>query len=235
MQEEIVNKPEEIQENSAIEFPKTPEEKQASPKHPFFVFTVNTVLGLVLLVGLVILYILVLSKKEAPVQLPVALQNSKGKALSVVYLNLDTLNMKYELIRNLRKDLEATVNSLQGELKKDEASLQKDGADFQQKVQANAISEEKGKQIYEILMQRQQALVEKKDRYTQMMAQQQLAMNQKLTDSLTNFLKRFNKTYKFDYIMGFKNDGEILIANDTLDITRTILDAINKEYQERKK
>ena len=67
------------------------------------------------------------------------------------------------------------------------------------------------------------------------MAQQQLAMNQKLTDSLTNFQKRFNKTYKFDYIMGFKNDGEILIANDTLDITRTILDAINKEYQERKK
>ncbi|MCX6284507.1 MAG: OmpH family outer membrane protein [Bacteroidetes bacterium] len=235
MQEEIGNKPEEIQENSAIELTETPGAPSVTAKHPFFVFTINTVLGLVLLAGLVILYILVLTKKDNQVQLPPALQNSKGKALSVVYLNLDSLNLKYEFIRNLRKDLESTVNRLQGELKKDEESLQKDGADFQQKVQANAISEEKSKQIYEILMKRQQELLEKKDRYTQMMTQQQLAMNQVLTDTLTTFLKRFNRTYRFDYIMGYKSDGEILVANDTLDITHTILEAINKEYLERKK
>ncbi len=235
MQEEIVNQPEEIQENSASGLPEVPENKTAAVKHPFFVFTINTVLGLVLLVGLVILYILVLSKKESQIQLPMALQNSKGKTLSVVYLNLDSLNMNYELVRSMRKDLEATVNRLQGELKKDESGLQKDGADFQQKVQANAISEDKAKQIYEILMKRQQDLLEKKDRYTQMMAQQQLAMNQRLGDTLTNFLKRFNRYYRFDYIMGFKTDGEILVANDSLDMTRTIVDAINKEYLERKK
>jgi outer membrane protein len=235
MQEENVNTPEEIQENSAIEFTGGTEEKPSAPKHPFFVFTINTVLGLFVLAGLVILYILVLTKKETQVQLPAALQNSKGKALSVVYLNLDSLNLKYELIRNLRKDLEATVNKMQSELKKDEETLQKDGADFQQKVQAKAISDEKAKQIYEILMKRQQDLLEKKDRYTQMMTQQQMAMNEKLTDTLTRFLKRFNKTYRFDYIMGYKSEGEILVANDTLDITRTILDAINKEYLERKK
>ncbi|MEI7490392.1 MAG: OmpH family outer membrane protein [Bacteroidota bacterium] len=235
MQEEIGNKPGEIQENSAIELTETHAEQHTTAKHPFFVFTVNTVLGLVLLAGLVILYIIVLTKKDNQVQLPVALQNSKGKALSVVYLNLDSLNMKYEFIRNLRKDLESTVNRLQGELKKDEESLQKDGADFQQKVQANAISEEKSKQIYEILMKRQQELLEKKDRYTQMMTQQQLAMNQTLTDTLTTFLKRFNRAYRFDYIMGYKSDGEIIVANDSLDITHTILVAINKEYLERKK
>ncbi len=235
MQEENLNKPEEIQENSAIEHSEAIQVTPAVAKHPFFVFTINTVLGLVLLAGLVVLYIMVLTKKEQTVQLPMALQSSKGKALSVVYLNLDSLNTRYELIRNLRKDLEVTVNKLQSELKKEEESLQKDGADFQQKVQANVISEDKAKQIYEILMKRQQALVEKKERYTQMMTQQQIAMNQKLTDTLTNFLKRFNRTYKFDYIMGYKSEGEILIANDTLDITSTIVDAINKEYQERKK
>jgi len=224
MQEENVNTPGEIRENSAIK-----------AKHPFFVFTINTVLGLVLLVGLIVLYVLVLSKKETQVLLPAALQNSSGKALSVVYLNLDSLNLNYELVKNMRKDLEITVNRLQGELKKDEESLQNDGADFQQKVQAKAISEDKAKQIYEILMKRQQDLLEKKDRYTQMMTQQQMAMNQKLGDTLTAFLKRFNRTYRFDYIMGLKTEGEILVANDTLDITSTVLGAINKEYLERKK
>ena len=64
MQEENVNMPGEIQENAAIEFNGAAEEKPSAPKHPFFVFTINTVLGLVVLAGLVILYILVLTKKE---------------------------------------------------------------------------------------------------------------------------------------------------------------------------
>ena len=68
-----------------------------------------------------------------------------------------------------------------------------------------------------------------------MMTQQQLVMNQRLSDSLTNFLRRFNKIYRFDYIMGYKTEGEILVANDSLDISRTIIDAINKEYMDRKK
>ena len=192
-------------------------------------------LGLVVLAGLIILYVLFFTQKKPQVEIPMALRSTGGKSLSVVYMNLDTLNLKYEFIKNLRKDLEGTVNKLQSELKKEEESLQKDGADFQQKVQSNAISEDKAKQIYEILMQRQQALVEKKDRYTQMMANQQITMNQTLTDTLTSFLKRYNKTWRFDYIMGFKSEGEILIANDTLDITRNVLDAINKEYKERKR
>jgi outer membrane protein len=227
MQEEMRNQPENAQEQTTG--------SHTPPKHPFFVFTINTVLGLVVLAGMIILYVLFFTQKKPQVEIPMALRSTGGKSLSVVYMNLDTLNLKYEFIKNLRKDLEGTVNKLQSELKKEEESLQKDGADFQQKVQSNAISEDKAKQIYEILMQRQQALVEKKDRYTQMMANQQITMNQTLTDTLTSFLKRYNKTWRFDYIMGFKSEGEILIANDTLDITRNVLDAINKEYKERKR
>jgi Skp family chaperone for outer membrane proteins len=227
MQEETIHNPEPVQDQ--------PTGTRPASKHPFFVFTINTVLGLVLLAGLIVLYVLFFTQKKPQMEIPMALQASKGKTLSVVYLNLDSLNLKYEFIKNLRKDLEGTVNKLQSELKKEEENLQKDGTDFQQKVQSNAISEDKAKQIYEILMQRQQALVEKKDRYSQMMTTQQINMNQTLTDTLTNFLKRYNKTFRFDYIMGFKSEGEILVANDTLDITHSVLNAINKEYQERKK
>lgn len=60
-------------------------------------------------------------------------------------------------------------------------------------------------------------------------------MNLRLVDSVTAFLKRFNRQYKFDYIMGYKSGGEILVTNDTLDITIPVLEALNKEYQQRKK
>jgi outer membrane protein len=52
---------------------------------------------------------------------------------------------------------------------------------------------------------------------------------------VTAFLKRYNRQYQYDYIMGYKTGGEILVSNDTLDITRSVLDALNKEYNDRKK
>ena len=60
-------------------------------------------------------------------------------------------------------------------------------------------------------------------------------MNLRLLDTITNFLKRYNEIYKFDYILTYKMAGDILIANDTLDITNDVLKTLNKEYQERKK
>ena len=64
-----------------------------------------------------------------------------------------------------------------------------------------------------------------------MVAEQELNMNLRLLDTVNAFLKRFNAKYGYDYILAYKSMGEILIANDTLDITRSVLEELNKEYQ----
>ena len=164
-----------------------------------------------------------------------ALQKSGNKALSVVFVNIDSLNVKYEFVKVLKNDLEGTGKRLQTEVLAEQSSFEKEAADFQKQVAANTISEEKAKMVYEALMQKQQAIVEKKDRFTQQVANMELNMNLRLLDTITNFLKRYNKIYKFDYILTYKTAGEILIANDTLDITNDVLKSLNKEYNERKK
>jgi outer membrane protein len=102
-------------------------------------------------------------------------------------------------------------------------------------VQSNSISEERAKVVYEGLMQKQQLLVEKKDRYTQQVADKELNMNLRLLDTVTNFLKRYNRHYGYDYILGYKTAGEILLANDSLEITRDVLNTLNEEYIQRGK
>ena len=84
-------------------------------------------------------------------------------------------------------------------------------------------------------MQKQQALVDKKERYTQQVAEKEQAMHLTLLDTVTNFLKRYNRTYKFDYILGYANAGQILLASDTLDITPDVVKELNKEYKEKEK
>lgn len=200
------------------------------------IFTFNNILGIVLLIGLIVLYVLFFTMKRAEEpKASVALLKSGNKALSVVFVNIDSLNEKYEFVKVLKNDLEGTGKRLQTEVLAEQSNFEKEAADFQKQVAGNTISEEKAKMVYEALMQKQQAIVEKKDRFTQQVANMELNMNLQLLDTITNFLKRYNEIYKFDYILTYKMAGDILIANDTLDITNDILISLNKEYNERKK
>jgi outer membrane protein len=220
-----------------IEITETAQADVAVPqKAPFFIFNFNTLLGLILLAGLIVLYVLHFTGRNASgAQPPMALQKASGKQLSVVFVNLDSLNKHYEYVEVLRKDLEGTGKRLQTEVLSEQAALEKEANEFQRQMAANIIPEEKAKVIYEQLMQKQQALMQKKDRFTQQVAEQEMNMNLKLIDSVTNFLKRYNRQYQFDYIMGFKAGGEILVSNDTLDVTKSVLSELNSEYRQRKK
>ncbi|MFZ4521176.1 MAG: OmpH family outer membrane protein [Bacteroidales bacterium] len=236
MQEENIEIPEPVQEAETRYDSQQPVAEQVTSKSPFFTFNFNTVLGLILLVGLVVLYILYFTGRDKHVaSVPLTLQKTSGKQLSVVFVNIDSINTHYEYVKLLRKDLEGTGKRLQTEVLAEQAALEKEANEFQQKMSVNAIPEDKAKAIYEQLMQKQQALMQKKDHYTQQIAEQEMNMNMRLVDSVTTFLKRFNRQYHFDYIMGYKAGGEILVSNDTLDITSSVLEELNKEYQQRKK
>jgi len=219
MQDETILKPEITQE-----------------RNQFFHFNFNTLLTLILLIGLGVLYFLYfIGQKDQKGQLPVKSMATGARPLSIVFLNLDSLNAHYEFVKVLRRDLESTGKRLQTEVLTEQGALEKEAADFQRQIAANAISEEKAKTIYEQLMQRQQSLVEKKDRYTQMVAEQEFNMNVRLLDTVTNFLRRYNSKFNYDYIMGYKKGGEILLSNETFDITKDALTAINAEYNSKNK
>ena len=234
MQDENMITPDNNQANEEIYPDQQERVQQKSDKIQIYSF--NNIVSVVLLIGLIVLYILffTINRYEEP-KAPMALQKSGTKSLSVVFVNIDSLNVKYDFVKVLRNDLESTGKRLQSEVLAEQTNFEKEAADFQKQVAGNTISEEKAKLVYEALMQKQQAIIEKKDRFTQQVANQELNMNLRLLDTVTSFLKRYNKTYKFDYILTYKTAGDILIANDTLDITNDVLKSLNKEYSERKK
>ncbi|MEI7663945.1 MAG: OmpH family outer membrane protein [Bacteroidota bacterium] len=236
MQEETFENPQGTEETIIYDQQNTIQEKPAGTKPPFFTFNFNTLLGLVLLVALAVLYVLFFNSRKNH-ELPAMLNVPKvsGKSTSVVYVNLDSLNAHYDYVKILRRDLESTGKRLQSEVLAEQSALEKEGAEFQRQVAANIIPEDKAKVIYEQLMQKSNALDQKKQHYTQQVADQEMNMNLRLIDSVTTFLRRFNRQYRFDYILGYKTGGEILIANDTMDITRSVMEMLNAEYQQRKK
>ena len=200
------------------------------------VLFLSVILNIIMFIGLILLYVLFFTtKKTEIIKTTPVYQKTGNKAMSLVYVNIDSLNAKYEFVKVLKNDLESTGKKLQSEILSEQNAFEKEAADFQKQVADNAIPEAKAKMIYEALMEKQQALGEKKDRYTQEVANKELDMNMRLLDTVTSFLKRYNHKFNYDYILGMKTAGEILIANDTLDITKDVLNTLNTEYSARKK
>ena len=233
MQEDYNNKPD-ISQTGEQAFPPVKQEEPEEEKRN--IFQGHLAIELIILIGLAVLYVLFFtSKKTTEPGTSLAFQKSGEKSVKVVFIKIDSLNNQYLFVKKLKADLEATGKLLEAEILSEQAAFEKEATSFQKQAAANAIPEDKAKIMYEALMQKQQALADKKERYTQQVAEKEQAMHLTLLDTVTNFLKRYNRTFKFDYILGYANAGQILLASDTLDITGDVVKELNKEYKEKGK
>lgn len=192
-----------------------------------------TISNLVLLAGLIVLYFIVLKQDN---NLPgMAMQKASSGSVTVAYVNSDSVLANYTLVKSMRGELEKNTKKLEAELKNKQASFEKDAAYFQEQVNRKSISEASAQEIYGKLMAEQQKLYELRDQYSTEISQKEFDMNQLLLDSLDNFLKRYNKKMNFDYIFSYNRGGSILTANDSLDITKDVINLLNSEYKEKNK
>ena len=60
--------------------------------------------------------------------------------------------------------------------------------------------------------------------------EEQARINEEARDSIQNFLKQFNRTRKYDYVM-IKAGENLLIANPKFDITKDVVKGLNKRYK----
>jgi outer membrane protein len=84
------------------------------------------------------------------------------------------------------------------------------------------------------LMQQQQALVELRDQLSYALAEEEQVMNRQVLEYITTYLDSVKGEYNYQYILGKSFGGQILYADDALDITADIVAGLNKRYQEEK-
>jgi outer membrane protein len=190
-------------------------------------------LNIVMLVGIIILFILHFTGSGNKGNSSGAFAKASKGAISVAFVNNDSILSNYDLVKKMRADLEAKGKRLEGEVAAKQQAFEKDAAYFQEQVKKKAISDQSAQEIYGQLQQNQQSIAQLRDRYTAELQQSEMDMNVALIDSVMNFLKRYNDKYKFDYILGFTKGGNILFANDTLDVTKDVIKELNIAYQEK--
>ena len=80
------------------------------------------------------------------------------------------------------------------------------------------------------LTSEQQDLAELEQRLMGELANEQQQLTMEMRDSIQAFLKTYNKAKKYDYILSRSGDN-ILLANPRFDITRDVVNGLNKRYK----
>lgn len=156
---------------------------------------------------------------------------NSGKTLKIAYVNLDSLMNKYNLAQDINKEMMRKEENIKMTLSKKADEMQKEQADFEYKYKNNVFSTpERAQEEYNRLAKKQQEILQLEQRLTIEFEQEGLTKNKALRDSIANFIKAYNATKGYDYILTKLGDN-LLYANETLDITQEIVDGLNKNYK----
>jgi outer membrane protein len=155
-------------------------------------------------------------------------------AVKVAYVNMDTLAMRYDFYLDKRNKMTEDERNFRKRMSEKQLNLRSEYENFAKRANAGLVSE--------IEIQKTQLEFQQKERQLEeeMQARQEglFAQNQKVTQELYERIRKFLATYKeergFNLVLGYQEATVILYAEDNMDITEPVIDALNKAYADEK-
>ncbi len=196
----------------------------------------SLILNGVLLIAVIVLFILVLPLKKQKSG-PAAIADSLPVAdKGIVYINIDSVLSKYDMYTDLSNDLQGKLQVSEQQLATKEKSLRKEMEDFQYKIDRGLLTRSEAGEVQQELAQKEQAFYQLQNNLQMQLAEEQQVAQRKVINALMEYLKSLEKTgtYNYQFILGTTFGGNILYANEGLDISDIVVKGLNEEYAKTK-
>lgn len=145
----------------------------------------------------------------------------------IAYVNADTLDAQYEWLKTQKTAIEQRMMNAEKSLSSKEEALMKEAAALQEKFQQGNMTQAEAEKQQASLMQRGQKLEEEKMRLSKSLSEDQKKAFDDLYANVETKLKTLSSQIGYDYILSYSRGGQILMANDSLDITKQVLTLLN--------
>lgn len=188
----------------------------------------------IFLFSLLLLAVTACNKKEPAENVkPKAVPEAKSQGI-IAYVEIDSLATAYTYCIDGQKELQAKQQNYRSQLDAKANSLQNAVASFQKKMQNGTFSSQSEAENEQKKIQRQQQQLQQfQERIEGEMASAAEQYQKVLRDSLASFIKDFNKDGRYSMILS-KSGDNILYADKSLDITKAVIDGLNKRYKKKK-
>lgn len=156
-------------------------------------------------------------------------------ALKVAYVDVDSLLNNYKFSVKLRNDMLRKGENMRMTLSEKGKALEADMNDFRRKVENNVYAtRQRAEEEQARILKSQEELARLEQRLVNELSAEDQKNNIALRDSINHFLKEYNKTHGYDLILSKMADN-ILLGNESLDITKEVIDGLNSRYNEESK
>jgi outer membrane protein len=195
---------------------------------------INSIVNIVLAVGLIILYILHFTgtnNGKSTSRAAGSDSSSISAQLPIAYINVDSLLLNYSYSKDLNEVLIRKRENAQATLTEKARKLDGEMKEFQRKRENNAfLSEQSFKSQQQALLKKQQDLQQLEETLTQQLGKEQQKMNEQLRDSIYKFLQEYNKDKKYQMILSNTMNDNIMVADNAYNITNEVVEMLNSKY-----
>ena len=148
----------------------------------------------------------------------------------IAYVNMDSLVDKYDLYNDLSTQLMTKQNQLEQELQTKQKSLERKAMDLENQYKKNLITPTRAQEVQQNLQLEQQRMLQWRDEKMMELSDDQAKITRMVYDSIQSYVKEFNATKQYRFIISNNMDGVLLYGDKSADITNEILTALNNRY-----
>jgi len=180
-------------------------------------------------IAVAVLYVLFFtSRNHEEIIQPVSIKT----ALSIAFVDSDTLWENYEFVKVTKKELEDLELKLTNNYKAQAMAFKAEYESYLKTGASLALNEQKKKEA--ALQQKQSGLMELEKSLASQLNEVKQNKNIQVQDSIFAFIKRFNQGQKYSFILEKSRMSGILFANDSLNITKAVIKGLNEAYDKGK-
>ena len=153
---------------------------------------------------------------------------SESSGLKIAFIKVDSLVVNYDFAQEMHDGFTKQQESYTREYSEKRSRFESQASAFQEKVQRGGfLTQESAMNERDRLVGEEQQIGKLDQELSAKLAQIQTDNNKQLLDSVMNYLKIFNKDKEYSYIF---NAAEVLIGDETHNITKEVLVGLNARY-----
>ena len=154
--------------------------------------------------------------------------------IRIAYVDYDSLLLKFDLAQEMQKELIRKEMSINNLIEKERKTLQEEAAAFETKVQNNVFAtQERAQAEYEKIMKKDQELLQRSQAMIAEFEKESFTKSNVVTQNIMEYIKEYNSDAKYDFILT-KMGGNMLYANEALDITNDVVKGLNAKHSVKK-
>lgn len=152
----------------------------------------------------------------------------------VVYINIDSVNEKYEMVKILKDTLEAEQQKQEVIFNNRQKALETKAANFEKNYSSGSLTPQQAQYAQQSLQEESTRLQRDYSNYMEDFQSRYAAALEQMADSLNAAAQRVNASYNASYIFTYQDGGQLLYADPAHDITNEVIEELNRSFKKKK-